>query len=106
MGTGRAASRAHATNELPSRNRLGLGYVDVRQVAITSGKAASMINNNQLPVSILPTNEGHSTAGAGHSRVAGFSVDVLTGMKLIRTATERIPPSAETAFQVPHYGPD
>src|SRR5437773_3636993 len=78
----------------------------MREVAIARGQTASMIDDNQLAVTILPADEGDGAAGSCDHRVTRRGVDVLSRMKLVRTATKGISSSTKSAFQLSNHWPD
>src|SRR5882762_129489 len=106
MRPSRSSGRAHPPNKLTTLDPLALSNIDMRKVAVTSCQTTPMIDDDQLAVTILPTNKGNSAAGTGDYRITRGRVDVLSRMKFVRTATKRISPSAKSAFQLANHRPD
>src|SRR5689334_134805 len=72
---------------------------------VTSGQAATVVHDNELPVPVLPTYERHAAAGAGNHRSPKRRFNILPGMKLISWTTEWIPASAKSTFERALNGP-
>src|SRR5688572_10787972 len=65
-----------------------------------------MIDDNELSIAVLPTNKADFSARSGNNRCTHGCFDVLAGMKLIRTAAERIASSAESTLELSDHWPN
>src|SRR6185369_468078 len=68
-------------------------------MAVTRRQAAAVIDDHQLPITVLPTDERHSAARSRDDWRAPRCFNVLARMKLVTWPTERIAPAAETTFE-------
>ena len=106
MRTSRAPGRADAANELASLDRLSLGHIDVRQVSVSTGEPAAVVDYYQLAIAVLPAYERHLPAGSRNNWVTTGCVNILAGVELKRTPAKGVPATAETAFQFSDYRPN
>src|SRR5687767_12277326 len=65
-----------------------------------------MIDDNELSIAVLPTNKADFSARSGNNRRTHGCFDVLAGMKLIRTAAERISAAAKSTFELSDHWPN
>ena len=75
---GGSTSRANFPNKFTPLYLLSLGNAELGHVPIMGGKAAAVVDHHQLAVTILPTSEGNSAAGAGDNRVAHVRFNILS----------------------------
>src|SRR6266852_7933917 len=70
MRASRAAGRADAPNKFTSGYGLPLKHVDVREMAVASGKTSAMVYDNKLAITVLPTHKRYRSARSSNDRVA------------------------------------
>src|SRR5205085_2505525 len=81
-------------------------HINVRKVSITRRHTTAVIDNHQLPVTILPAHKRHMATRSRNYRSAPRRLDILSGMKLVATPAERVSTSPKTAFERSFDGPD
>src|SRR5262249_3904072 len=93
-------------DELPSRDDLIQRRIDVRQVPIASRQTTTMVNHDELAITVLPTNKRNGTLGAGDNGSPPLCFNVLTGVEFVPITTKGVTPAAKATFEFALHRPN
>src|SRR5262249_15729532 len=102
----RSTCRTNQTNRLTLSDALAYCDIDLGKVSVASRKAIAVIDIDNLTVTTLPSRDGYAAAASKLDGRPVHCIDVLTFMIFKTTATERIPPSTNAAFELAENRPD
>src|SRR5207247_5485524 len=71
-----SARRSDESDGLPARNRLSHSDIDLRKMAVTSGKPSTVIDVDDVAIAALPSGDSHFAAGGDLNRCAIGRVNV------------------------------
>src|SRR5215467_6860066 len=96
MRGSRASGAARVSNYAAALDVLARFHSKARQVSVMSRNTAAVLDDDHVPISVIPARELDGPGQACPDRLAPMRFDVAAAMKLLAPG-ERVPPVPEAA---------
>src|SRR5436309_11509537 len=97
--SGRTTGRTDETDHVASVYGLAHGNINLRQVTISRGQAAAVIDIDDVSITTLPTGNGHFACRGDFNGSSVGRVDILSFVILVAAAGEWIASTTDTTLE-------